>query len=327
MNRRTRLIRLGIILGILLLAACFCALALGSVSLSPERIIAALRGEDRTAAVIIFELRLPRLIAAALAGAALAAAGLLLQSVTDNELCAPNIIGVNAGAGFVVMLMLCLSPMQWRLLPIGAFAGALAAAFLVLTVSSAAGEHKSSLVLAGVALSSLMNAGISFLSLKYPDVLSSYTAFSVGGFAGVSLDQLILPAVMIFAGLIIAFIIAPKAGMLCLGDEAASALGVRPKTVRVIAVTIAAGLCAAAVSFAGLLGFVGLIVPHIVRRLTGAGMRCNLPYAAVCGSVLVIFSDLFGRTVMAPGELPAGIIMALIGAPFFLYLLIRKKRG
>lgn len=310
----------------LILLAGFCALAFGSVSLSASRIAAAINGSDRTASVIIFKLRLPRLAAAALAGAGLAVAGHLLQSVTDNELAAPNIIGINAGAGFAVMLILCLFPSCWRMLPAAAFVGALAASFLVLTLSGvSSGEHKSSLVLAGVALSSILNAGISFLSLKYPDVLSSYTAFSVGGFDGVSLSELIIPAVMIAVGIISAIIIAPKVSLLSLGDEAASALGINVRVVRIIAVIITSALCAAVVSFAGLLGFVGLIVPHIVRRLIGAGLRVSLPFSAMCGAVLVIFSDVIGRIVIAPGELPAGIIMAIIGAPFFLYLLIRRK--
>ena len=316
-----------LILTLLSVAAVISALTVGSADISLSRVLAAFSGEDKTARVIVVGLRLPRLAAAALAGAALASAGQLLQNVTDNELCAPNIIGINAGSGLAVMLVLCLFPMYWRLLPAAAFVGALASSFLVLLISGASpGDQKSSLILAGVALSSILSAGISFLSLKYPDVLSSYTAFSVGGFSGVSLDELIVPAAMIFVCFVLAMVQAPRINLLCLGDEEASALGVRVKLLRVFTIVITSGLCAAAVSFAGLLGFVGLIVPHIVRRLCGQRLRRILPITALSGAILVVFSDIIGRTILAPGELPAGIIMALIGAPFFLYLLMRRRR-
>ena len=316
-----------LVLTLLSVAAVISALTVGSADISLSRVLATFTGEDRTARVIVVGLRLPRLAGAALAGAALATAGQLLQSVTDNELCAPNIIGVNSGSGLAVMLVLSLFPMYWQLLPLAAFIGALAASFFVLLVSGASpGDQKSSLILAGVALSSILGAGISFLSLKYPDVLSSYTAFSVGGFSGVTFDELAIPAVMIIVCFILAMIAAPKINLLCLGDEAAGSLGVRVRRLRVFTIVITSGLCAAAVSFAGLLGFVGLIVPHIIRRICGQRLRRILPITALGGALLVVFSDVIGRTILAPGELPAGIIMALIGAPFFLYLLVRRRR-
>lgn len=261
-----------------LVAAVISALTVGSADISLSRVLAAFLDEDKTARVIVVGLRLPRLAGAALAGAALATAGQLLQAVTDNELCAPNIIGVNSGSGLAVMLVLCLFPMYWQLLPLAAFIGALAASFFVLLVSGASpGDQKSSLILAGVALSSILGAGISFLSLKYPDVLSSYTAFSVGGFSGVTFDELAIPAIMIFVCFILAMIAAPQINLLCLGDEAAGSLGVRVRRLRVATIVITSGLCAAAVSFAGLLGFVGLIVPHIIRRICGQRLRRILP--------------------------------------------------
>jgi len=318
--------------GLLLLAllgTIFAGLSLGSVELSLSQIIEGLRTQSGVGGVIVAQLRLPRVLGAALAGAALAAAGLILQCVTGNGLCAPNIVGVNAGAGFCVMLMLCFTPFAWRLLPLGAFLGALAATALVMGVAFS-GRHKhaaTTLVLAGVAVSSLLTAGISFLSLRFPDVLSSYTAFSVGGFAGINLSQLSAPGAIVVAALLFAQLLAPRMTLLCLGDEIASSLGVRVNALRILALVIASALCAASVSFAGLLGFVGLVVPHIVRRLAGNDMRFNLSLCVLCGSVLVVCSDLIGRIAFAPSELPAGIIMSMLGAPFFLYLLIVRRRG
>lgn len=320
---------LGITLAAVLAASMLCGLAFGSVTLSPERMLDAISGKDDTAYIILFRLRLPRVLAAALAGIALSAAGFLLQTVTDNDLCAPNIIGVNSGAGLAVMIILCRFPMLWRLQPIAAFAGALLATLTVLFISSVSGslEKRSSVVLAGVAVSSLFGAGISFLSIRYPDVLSSYAAFSVGGFSDVAAKQLTLPAAMIALCLAASIIIAPKLELLCLGDDGARALGVRVRAVRLTAIILSSALCAAAVSFAGLLGFVGLIVPHIVRRLTNGGLRLRLLDASLCGASLVVLSDLAGRTLFAPGELPAGMIMALIGAPFFIFLLLGRDRN
>ena len=325
MNKKNKLI--GVLLLSALLLLIFCGMAFGSVPLSLKRIISAIYGHDKNAAVILFSLRLPRVLAAILAGAGLSVAGFLLQTVTDNDLCAPNIIGVNSGAGFFVMLMLCFFPMQWRLQPFAAFAGALLATALVLTLARYGVTYgkKSTVILAGVAISSMLSAAISFLSLKYPDVLSSYLAFSVGGFSGISLEQLAIPAVMIAVAFALSMLLAPKISLLCLGDDAATSCGIQVNTLRTVTVILCSALCAAVVSFAGLLGFVGLIVPHIVRRLIKGSLRRRLPYAVLCGAILTVASDLLGRTLLAPGELPAGIIMAFIGSPFFIWLLIRRR--
>lgn len=326
MNKKKQLTVLFFVLFLLFVSACIASVSLGSVNLSFDRLIGAINGTDKNAEIIVWGLRLPRLLGAALAGAALASAGQMLQAVTNNELCAPNIVGINSGAGLAVMLVLCLFPSLWPFIPAAAFVGALAASGIVIAISSASRERRTALVLGGVALSSLLGGGISMLSLRFPDALSSYAAFSAGGFSGVALSELAVPAVMIGVGLMLSFIMAPKVGVLCLGDEAASALGVNVRLVRTLTVIIASGLCAAAVSFAGLLGFVGLIVPHVSRKLAGHGLRTSLPFTALMGSILVIFSDLVGRILFPPGEIPAGIIMSAIGAPFFIYLLIRGRK-
>ena len=227
------------------------------------------------------------------------------------------------------MLILCRFPPLWQLQPVAAFIGALGATLVVLFLSSLSSsyEKKSTVVLAGVAVSSVFSAGISFLSIKYPDALSSYAAFSVGGFSDIATGQLAIPAVMTAVCLAASLIIAPRLELLCLGDDGARSLGVPVRAIRLTAIILASAMCAAAVSFAGLLGFVGLIVPHIVRRLTRSGLRLRLVHAALCGAIIVVLSDLAGRTLFAPGELPAGIIMAFIGAPFFICLLIGRRKN
>lgn len=298
----------------------------GSVKLGICDIFASLfDSANSTEKTIIVSLRLPRVLGAFLAGAALAVSGLVLQCVTGNSLCAPNIVGVNSGAGFAVILMLCFMPSAWSLLPLGAFFGALCATLVITAISRFASKRSVTLVLAGVAVSSLLNSAISFLSLRFPDVMPSYTAFSVGGFSSTAYKDLILPSLIIAVCLVCFQFLAPKLNLLLLGDELAHSLGVNVGLIRTVSLILASALCGAAVSFAGLLGFVGLIVPHIVRRIVGNDMRINLAVSTLLGGTLVILSDLVGRTLFSPSELPAGIITALIGAPFFLYLLCRRR--
>ena len=314
---------------VLLAGSIVAGILLGSARLSLADVIAVLTGRrtDRTIAVILYSLRLPRVAAALLAGAGLAVAGLLLQSATDNDLCSPNVIGVNAGAGFAVMVCLCLFPMAFQLLPVLAFVGALATTMLVLGMSftSRRFEVKTTVILAGVAVGTLFNAGIAFLSQLYPDILLSYSTFSAGGFSEIYAKDLIVPGIMIGIGILCAQLLAGKLNLLCLGDELAQSLGVRVRLVRLAALVLASALCAAVVSFAGLLGFVGLMVPHIARRLVGRDIRILTPACSLAGASLVILSDLAARTLFSPAELPAGILMAALGAPFFLYLLFRRR--
>ena len=311
---------------LLLIAVCFGSVLFGSVTLSPADILSALRGENATASVILFSLRLPRLLAALLAGMALAVAGHILQTVTDNPLCAPHIIGVNAGAGFAVMCVLCFLPFCWYILPLAACIGALTATALTLCITRHSRHKKATVILAGVAVSALLNAAISFLSLRYPDVLSSYLAFSVGGFAGVGFTDIGIPAIVMIMALTAVYILAPRISILALGDDIATTLGVRVRILRTVTIMLCAILCAMAVSFAGLLGFVGLIVPHCVRHLYPAPLRAQLPLTVLCGGILTALADLAGRIMFSPSELPAGMLLALLGAPFFVYLLIRRER-
>jgi len=317
------------LISVVILTTAFTAgLAFGSIDLGISGIIDGLTGRSETESIIITELRIPRVTGAALAGAALACAGLILQCVTGNGLCAPNIMGINAGAGFMVMVLLCFFPAAWRLLPGAAFIGTVCTTSVILLISSGGRHHSSAtLILSGVAVSAILNAGISFLSIRFPDVLSSYVAFSVGGFSGIGFDDIAVPAVITAVSLAGAAALAPKMDLLCLGDDLASSLGVRVRLLRTLCLLISSALCAAAVSFAGLLGFVGLVVPHIVRRLAGNKMGICIPICGLLGGSLVILADLAGRTLFAPSEIPAGVFMALIGTPFFLRLLIKRRDG
>lgn len=178
----------------------------------------------------------------------------------------------------------------------------------------------------GIAMTTIFNAVISFLSLLDEGILAQYNHFTVGSLRGLRLDDLIVPAIIIFAAFAASLVLSGRLGVLSLGDAAASALGIRVKKLRLAALACAAACAAAVVSFAGLLGFVGLVVPHMARALVGQRPGKMLPVAALLGACLVILADLLGRTLFAPSELPVGILMSLIGAPYFLYLLIRRSR-
>lgn len=327
-DRRQRLRRGGAfaLLAAAALAAALLGLALGSAPLTLRQVWEGLFGTERTTSYLILRaVRLPRVAAALLAGAGLAVSGVLLQSATNNPLAGPNVIGVNAGAGFAMILGMCLFPLSYRLLPAAAFVGAFACTALIVAVSAKAGGAKVTIVLAGVAVSTLLNAGISLLKLIYPDMAVTYTHFSVGDVDGATFQQLAVPAVIIGGCLLAAMALGARMDLLCLGDELAASLGVRVKLLRGAALLLASASAAAAVSFSGLLGFVGLMVPHIARRLVGTALRRLLPAAALLGAALVTASDLLGRVLFAPSQVPAGIITSFVGVPFFFVLLLQRR--
>ena len=319
--------KLWYILPLLLLLTVTAGLCFGSQSIPLPQLAAALggRGED-TVGLILWQLRLPRVMAGVLAGAALSAAGVLLQTVTANDLASPNVIGINSGAGLAVILLLTFLPGAGALTSIGAFFGAFAAACLILAAGSRVGSSRGTLLLIGIAVTTVLNAVISFLSLLDEGVLAEYNYFTVGSLKAVRWGDLTAPAVIIAGAAGCAMVLAARLDVLRLGDAAASALGIRVKQLRLYAAACAAACAAAVVSFAGLLGFVGLIVPHIARKLVGSKTARVIPAAMCIGSILVVLADLLGRTLFAPSELPVGILMSLIGGPYFLRLLMRRAR-
>lgn len=317
-----KLRRITFILLPLLMLTMAAGLCFGSAPLSLSELAA---GEE-TARVILLGIRLPRVLAGCLAGLGLSAAGVLLQTVTANELASPNIIGINSGAGLAVILLLTFAPEAGMLLPAAAFLGAFSAALMILSAGNRLGSARSGVLLMGIAITTVFNAAISFFSLLDEGILAEYNHFTVGSLRSVHMADLLIPCIVIFLGFWTAMALSGRLSVLSLGDAAAAALGVRVKALRVAAMACAAACAAAVVSFAGLLGFVGLVVPHIARVLVGERPGRLLPAAALLGSILVILADLLGRTLFAPSELPVGILMSVIGAPYFLILLIRRKR-
>ena len=312
---------------VLTLAAAALSLWIGSVALSPGQVLDVITGKeaDSIAARFILYSRLPRTCAAMLAGAALAVSGAVIQTVLNNPLASPGVIGVNSGAGFAVALVCAASPLAQRYTPLVAFCGALAGVLLVTTLSQRTGASRMTMVLAGVAISTLFSAGIDAVVTLAPDAVNGITDFRIGGFTGVTMVQLAPAAVLILASLGIALSLSQQMDILALGSDTAQSLGLSVQFVRFILLVLAAALAGAAVSFCGLMGFVGLIVPHTMRRLLGENSLPLLLSSALGGAFFVTVCDLLARILFSPFELPVGIILAFTGVPFFLWLLFKQK--
>ena len=308
------------------LAAAVLSLCLGAVTVSPGELAAVVFGGQRTgtAAQILLYVRIPRTLGCLLAGAALACSGAIIQTVLANPLAAPNIIGVNSGAGVGAALCCALFPTAAAALPFASFAGAFAGVMLVLLIAERAGASRITLVLAGVAISGMFSACIDAVLTVYPDALIGYSDFRIGGMANLTVQRIAPAGWMIVFCLAAAFVFSNEMDVLALGSDTAQSLGLPVRRVRVLLLMIAAALAGAAVSFAGLLGFVGLIAPHMARRLVGSEGRFLLPACAFGGAALLTVCDILARVLFAPYELPVGIMLSLAGGPFFLWLLFRR---
>ena len=281
---------------------------------------------SNTNSIIIKNIRLPRIIGAILAGIGLSVSGVILQSITDNSLASPNIIGVNSGAGMFIILFLFFFPIGFYLTPFIAFVGGFISTLIILAISNKINSSRSTIILAGMAITTLFNGVISLITLVDSDVLIMYKYFSVGGLNAITLKELAIPTVLVFLAVVVSIIFSKKIEIVSLGEEISKSLGVNPTLIKIITMICASCLASSVVSFAGLLGFVGLIVPHISRRFIRGNLKQNIIGSAIIGAIIVLAADTIGRCIAYPTEIPVGIVMAFIGCPFFLYLLIWSKK-
>ena len=239
----------------------------------------------------------------------------------------PSTIGVNSGSGFAVMLAMIFFPANSFTLPVFAFCGALITTLLIFFLAALSDSSRTTIILAGITVSSFLSAGINTIKLLNTDITVNLTSFLIGSLSGLTLSRLILPCLCIAIAFFVSLFLAQPLNMLGLGDDIARSLGLRVSLTRFLLLSLASILAGCVVSFAGLLGFIGLIIPHICRRLFGNDARFLLPCSALLGGSFVLLCDLLGRILFSPFELPAGIIMSFVGGPFFLYLLLKKKGG
>lgn len=324
---RSRFVLLTTGLCVLLFLSALCGIALGATPLPLRELFAALFFPERhaTTAVILYAIRIPRLLAAILGGIGLSVAGLILQNVMNNPLASPNTIGTNAGAGLATVLVLTLAPTEPSFLPLFGAVGAAATCLLILLLSRAAGGGRSAPILCGIGCTSLFQAAISLISALDTDVLAAYSSFAIGSFSGVSLRRLLLPSLLILLCLLATALLSGRIRTLALGDAYAASLGVRVGALRIGCILIASLSAAAVVSYAGLLGFVGLVVPNMARKLVGDHFQRQLPVSALLGSILLIWTDLAGRTLFSPSEVSVGVFCAMLGAPTFFLVLLKRK--
>lgn len=286
------------------------------------------RGAVRTpVSLILFQVRLPRIAGGLLCGAALSISGLLLQTALDNVLASPGVIGINSGAGFFVLLAGIFFPFSAFGKQIFSFIGAVAAVVMVYGVCRLAGFSKATLILTGVAVSGLFTAGSNAIITLYPEAVADKTAFSLGGLSGVNWPEIAAAAPWIILGTAAAFLRSDSLELLLLGDETAAGLGIRPARLRGQALFLSAVLAGAAVSICGLLSFVGLIVPNLIRRAGIRNMAGEFLLCFLYGSSFLILCDILARNLFFPYELPVGLLLSFLGSPFFLYILIRRKRS
>ena len=306
--------------------AMVASLTLGSVDISFSTIVHTLLGNVQTTdEMVIWNIRFPRNIVGALVGANLAVSGAILQAVMKNPLADPGIVGVSSGAGLAGVIMLIFMPEASILLTPGAFVGAMLSAAAVYALAWKNGIRPTRIILAGVAGSAFLGSGISALLVFYSDKVQGALLWMVGGLSARSWPQVETLFPYTILGLVLALAGCKALTILSLGDETARGLGVPVERVRFSMTAVAALLAAGAVSVAGLIGFVGLVVPHIVRLIIGTDYKYVIPGSAILGAGVLVFCDTLGRVAFSPIEIPAGIIMAFLGAPFFLYLLRRSS--
>ena len=306
--------------------AMVASLTLGSVDISFSTIVHTLLGNVQTTdEMVIWNIRFPRNIVGALVGANLAVSGAILQAVMKNPLADPGIVGVSSGAGLAGVIMLIFMPEASILLTPVAFVGAMLSAAAVYALAWKNGIRPTRIILAGVAVSAFLGSGISALLVFYSDKVQGALLWIVGGLSARSWPQVETLFPYTILGLVLALAGCKALTILSLGDETARGLGVPVERVRFSMTAVAALLAAGAVSVAGLIGFVGLVVPHIVRLIIGTDYKYVIPGSAILGAGVLVFCDTLGRVAFSPIEIPAGIIMAFLGAPFFLYLLRRSS--
>jgi len=274
---------------------------------------------------IFWYVRLPRTIACLLAGAGLAVSGTIIQKVLANSLASPSIIGVNAGAGLAVSICCAMGVYSAWAVAGASFAGAVCATMLVVIAGRKSRASKTTVVLGGVAVTACLNALTETVITMVPDAALSSRDFRIGGFSSVDQSRLIPAGILIILGILLVCTLTNELDVLSLGDDTAKTLGMKVTLIRNGMLVIAALLAGASVSFAGILGFVGLIVPHIARQLVGSESGRLVPFCALLGAGFVALCDLIARMIFAPYELPTGIILSILGGPFFIWLLLTRK--
>ena len=307
---------------VVLIFSVALSIRLGSMNYSFSEILEIIKNSEMTADKnILLYIRFPRILIAMIVGANLAVSGALLQAVMQNPLADPGLTGVSTGASLAAITVMLVFPQFSGLVPIIAFIGGALACATVFALAWKNGIKPVRIILAGVAVNAILGGGTSLLSILYIDKIQGVLLWINGSISGKNWSDVKTLATYSFIGLILSLFLIRKANILQLGDEMSTNLGININKYRLLISLLAVFLAAISTAVVGVIGFVGLIVPHIARHLVGSDYKYLLPLSIISGSILLVLGDTLARTVASPIELPVGIIMAVTGGPFFLYLL------
>ena len=308
-----------------LVALFFVAVNTGSLQVSPGQLINGLFVQYDDAVATVFDLRFPRIFIALVGGAALAVSGVLLQAVIRNPLADPGIIGISSGASLAAVLVTAFLPQLFFFTPVFAFAGGMVAFLIVYSLSWRGGLSPLRIILVGVAVSAMFT-GISSAFSSAGSVSSSVTSIVDANISMKTWDDFTTLAAYAAVGLVVSLLVAKRCDLLSLEDKTARSLGLDVNKNRIFISAVAVLLASIATAVIGPISFLGLIVPHIARLLVGTAHRVLIPFSMLLGALCLLLADTIGRTIAAPAEISAAVIMAVVGGPVFI-LLLRKARG
>ena len=320
-------VRVFLLMILLLVAAILFSIRVGSVSVSYTDIFNALTSDVGGTAGIIRDIRIPRILMAVIVGANLAVSGVLLQGVMRNPMADPGITGISSGASVVVMVVMLYFPGAAASMPVFGFIGGILACLLIYSLAWKQGLSAVRIVLAGVAVNSILGGVTSMISILNSENLSSVLTWLNGELGKKGWNQVSALSIYSIIGLILAFLVYRCCDLLALGDKNTKSLGYNPNILRIVISAIAVFLAGISTAYVGVIGFIGLVVPHMSRMIMGSEHKYLIPFSALLGSIVLLLADTIGRTVIAPYEIPVGVIMTVCGGPFFLYLLRKDSKG
>ena len=303
------------------------AIRIGSVEVSYEDILNAFTTDKGGIAGIIRTIRIPRILMAVMIGANLSVSGVLLQAVMKNPLADPGITGISSGASVVVLIVMLYLPQAAASMPLFGFLGGVIACLIIYGLAWKNGLSAMRIVLAGVAVNSILGGITSMIQLMNSENLTGVLNWLNGELGKKSWTQVKYVAIYSVVGLIMAFLLHNSCDVLALGDKNTKSLGYNPNLLRLLLSAVAVLLAGISTAYVGVIGFIGLVVPHISRMIMGSEHKRLIPFAALMGSTMLLIADTVGRTMIAPYEVPVGVITTVFGGPFFLYLLRKDEAG
>lgn len=312
-------------LAILCVLSTLVCVSIGKVHYSIRQVIEAFLSSEAEAWLLVWNVRLPRVICGGMVGICLSLSGCILQGVMRNHLASPSTIGVTSGASFVGYLVLVVFPQYTYILPAGVILGSFLTTMLIYTLAYERGVSPVKMILSGLAVSAMFSAFNDIIKSFFSDRIAHSIGFFVGSLNGSTWDDLRLILPYMIVGIVVCFMLPSKMNILMLGDEMANSLGLRVERFRLVLIAVSSLLAGSSVAVAGMISFVGLIVPHISRLIIGSDYKYLFPTSIFMGYSFVVICDTIGRMILPVGEMSVSIVLSFIGAPFFLYLLRKKQ--